>query len=61
MPIINKSRYPKNWREISRERKEAVGWKCELCGEEKGKPKPAIRLAQPGEKRYNQSRETCGR
>lgn len=40
MPIINKSRYPVNWREISRKRKEAVGWKCELCGAEHGKPNP---------------------
>jgi len=40
MPIIDKSRYPANWREISNERKEAVGWKCELCGAEHGKPNP---------------------
>ena len=40
MPIINKSRYPANWRKISNERKEAVGWKCELCGAEHGKPNP---------------------
>ncbi|MGI0483497.1 HNH endonuclease [Geminocystis sp. CENA526] len=29
---MSKSRYPDNWDKIARERKEAVGWKCQKCG-----------------------------
>jgi hypothetical protein len=34
MPIRpeNRSRYPKDWREISLRRKEAAGWRCECDG-----------------------------
>lgn len=31
-----KERYPTNWPEIARERKELAGWKCEQCGAKHG-------------------------
>jgi len=27
-----KEKYPKNWKEISKEIKDRAGWKCERCG-----------------------------
>lgn len=29
---MDKTRYPKNWNEISKARRAAAGWKCEWCG-----------------------------
>lgn len=39
MPIRpeNRGRYPKDWPEISRARKEAAGWHCEFCRAPHGK------------------------
>jgi hypothetical protein len=37
MPV-DWSNYPPDWKEISYRRKVAVGWKCEMCGAEHGKP-----------------------
>lgn len=36
MPIRpeEKHRYPNNWHDISRQRKEKAGWTCEFCGVE---------------------------
>ena len=41
----NRDRYPAEWREISRERKEAAGWRCECVGE---CGRPADHLASDG-------------
>ena len=42
MPIRaeNKSRYPKNWPEISRAIRDAAGNKCQQCGAANGQPHP---------------------
>jgi hypothetical protein len=45
MPIRpeNKSRYPKDWKEISQRIKMRAGNKCEWCGAENGAPHPVTR------------------
>jgi hypothetical protein len=41
MPIKDKSRYPKNWPEISQfVRFERAGGKCEFCGAQHRRPNP---------------------
>ena len=37
MPM-DKARYPADWKEIAREKKESVGWVCEFCGKQCRKP-----------------------
>ena len=37
MPMDRK-RYPSNWEEIAKKKKELVGWKCEVCGKQCRKP-----------------------
>jgi len=32
MSPMDRSKYPENWKEISWEYKESIGWKCEWCG-----------------------------
>ena len=40
MPM-ERDRYPKNWREIALEVKNAAGWRCQACG---------VKCRMPGEK-----------
>jgi hypothetical protein len=42
MPIRteNRARYPDNWKLLAKAIKEDVGWKCEWCPAEHGKPHP---------------------
>jgi hypothetical protein len=37
---MDKNRYPPNWNQISRERRERAGWKCEWCGAAYKQPHP---------------------
>ena len=37
MPM-DKSRYPANWNKIVEDKKNAVGWKCEVCGKQCRRP-----------------------
>ena len=37
MPM-EKHRYPANWKRIATEKKESVGWACEVCGKQCRKP-----------------------
>ena len=37
MPV-NWKDYPPNWKQIAREKKDSVGWKCEVCGAQCRKP-----------------------
>lgn len=45
MPIRaeNRSRYPKDWPQISLARRASAGWKCEWCGALNGEPHPITR------------------
>lgn len=40
MPIKDKSKYPKNWKQISLAIRERAGWQCELCKAEHRKKHP---------------------
>ena len=37
MPM-ERERYPADWKRIATEKKESVGWKCEVCGKQCRKP-----------------------
>ena len=37
MPV-NWKDYPPNWKQIAREKKDSVGWKCEVCGAQCRRP-----------------------
>ena len=37
MPVDWKD-YPENWKQIANEKKESVGWRCEVCGKQCRKP-----------------------
>lgn len=39
MPFV-RSRYPKDWEQISLAIRERDGWRCKFCGAENGKPNP---------------------
>ncbi|GIK42459.1 MAG: hypothetical protein BroJett011_62920 [Chloroflexota bacterium] len=39
MPV-DYSRYPKDWKKISRAIRERDGWRCKFCGAENGQPNP---------------------
>lgn len=41
MPM-DRRKYPANWKEIAREKKESTGWKCENCGKQCRKPGEAF-------------------